>query len=257
MSMLTGLEGNLEKYIEGFFKDRSGGSIQPVEIAKKLARAMRDHRRISISKIYVPNEFIVYLNPADWDAVSNFSALLVGELRDYVEQKADEKRFTLTAAAAVSFTQDEKLTPGKIRVEARFGEAPPEEPRQETGAVESAGTFEETRYFKVLKDKGTDQRVHAPCIQLLVTAGPDRGKSFSFKDFPVVIGRQEGCAVIFSDNSVSRCHARLEREGSRYFLIDLKSTNGTRINGVKINKKMLQPGDTIALGTTVCTFKVD
>jgi len=257
MGMLSGLEGNLEKYIEGFFKDKFGGIIQPVEIAKKLGRAMRDQRRVSVSKVYVPNEFTVYLSPADWEAVSGFSALLARELGDYVEKKAGEKRFTLTGAAMVSLARDEKLAPGKIRVEAGFGELAPEESRPETGVVETTGTFEQTRHFKVLKETGADQQVPASFVRLVITAGPGRGKAFVLKDFPAVIGRQEDCAVVFSDGSVSRRHARLEREGDRFFLTDLHSTNGTRVNGGKIARKMLRPGDTIELGTTVCTFEVE
>ncbi|RJQ24905.1 MAG: DUF2662 domain-containing protein [Peptococcaceae bacterium] len=257
MGMLSGLEGNLEKYIEGFFKDKFGGLIQPVEIAKRLARVMRDHRRVSVSKVYVPNEFTVYLSTADWETVSGFSALLARELGDYVEQKASEKRFTLTAAALVSFDRDEKLAPGRMRVEARFGESPSEEPTPETSVAETTGTFEQTRHFQVLKETDAKQQFPATCVRLVVTAGPERGKSFTLKNFPAVIGRQEDCAVIFSDNSVSRYHARLEREADRYFLADLHSTNGTTVNGGRIARKMLRPGDTITLGNTVCTFKVE
>ncbi|MDD2554370.1 MAG: DUF3662 domain-containing protein, partial [Desulfotomaculaceae bacterium] len=67
MGMFSGLEGSLEKYIEGFFKDKISGRVQPADIAKKLAREMRDCKRVSVSNIYVPNEYIVFLHHSDWE----------------------------------------------------------------------------------------------------------------------------------------------------------------------------------------------
>jgi hypothetical protein len=69
------------KNIEGFFKDNFSGRVQPVDIAKKLAREMRDNRRVSISNIYVPNEYTVFLHQSDWESISAFPAPWQGNCR--------------------------------------------------------------------------------------------------------------------------------------------------------------------------------
>ncbi|MHB8066142.1 MAG: FHA domain-containing protein, partial [Ruminiclostridium sp.] len=57
--------------------------------------------------------------------------------------------------------------------------------------------------------------------------------------------------------SVSNYHAQIYFEDGRYMLEDLKSTNGTFINGVKVDKKSLQPGDEIRISQTVLKVSDD
>jgi len=253
LGMFSGLEGSLEKYIEGFFKDRSSGRIQPVEIAKRLARAMRDSRRVSISNIYVPNQYTVHLHPSDWENLSAFVSLLSGELQEYVKQKAEEKKYTLAGPPVVNFAGNETMAVGSILVEAAFSEAPPggEQPVAEKELIEQT-----QRFIPVKECFKVDM---APMVygRLQVNAGPDSGKTFNLSAVSVVIGRRSGCDIVLHDTSISRRHARLELHRGRYTISDLGSTNGTMVNGVKINTKVLEPGDVITLGATICTFKVE
>lgn len=252
MGMFSGLEGSLEKYIEGFFKDKFGGRVQPVDIAKRLAREMRDGRRVSVSNIYVPNDFTVHLNPSDWDHISNFASTLAKELEEYVKQKAAEKKYTLAGPPAVRFTLDETLAPGGLKLEPAFSEAP----AVEEGAAPPEEPLENTQPFQPVKDC---RSYTAPLVYgyLVVDTGPDAGKKYSLSSVSVSIGRHEDCDIVLSDNSVSRRHARLELHRGRYTVSDEGSTNGTWVNGVKITSKVLEPGDTVTLGTTSCTFKVE
>lgn len=252
MGVLSGLEGSLEKYIEGFFKDTFGGRVQPVEIAKRLAREMRNCRRVSINHIYVPNQYMVHLNPSEWEKISAFGTLLSEELQEYIRQKAKEKKYTLTGVPSVSFTRDESLDEGMLRLESGFSEAPAlEEPTALDRDIEHT-----QRFFPVKDIVRADA---APLVYgiLEVDAGPDQGKTFPLSEITILMGRREGCQIILNDTSVSRRHARLELHRGRYTVQDLGSTNGTRVNGVKITTKVLEPGDVLTLGTTVCTFKVE
>lgn len=252
MGMFSGLEGSLEKYIEGFFKDKFGGRVQPVDIAKKLAREMRDGRRVSVSNIYVPNDFTVHLNPSDWENISNFATMLARELEEYVRQKAEEKKYTLAGPPAVKFARDEELAPGGMRLEAAFSEAVAAE-QEPAGEGES---FEHTQPFQPIKDC----KVHtAPLVYgyLQIDAGPGAGARISLSSVTVTVGRREDCDIVLSDSSISRRHARLELHRGRYTIIDEGSTNGTWVNGVKITSKVLEPGDVVTMGTTACTFKVE
>lgn len=249
MGLFSNLEGNLEKFIEGFFKERSGGRLEPVEIARKLFREMRDKKKVSISNIYVPNEYIVSLNPADLENLSAFSAKLEEELETYIRDKSLAKKYILTGRPLVRMEPDEDVPAGALRLDSAFSTPPPEEPEKEK--------MEDTQTFKPFKVKEPSSRP-APDGLLEFSAGPERGKVFALKKLPAVIGRRPGCDIVLSDSSVSRRHARLDRQDGIYSVTDLGSTNGTKVNGARIaGNVLLSPGDVITLGTTVCVFKVE
>lgn len=253
MGMFSGLEGSLEKYIEGFFKDNFSGRVQPVDIAKKLAREMRDNRRVSISNIYVPNEYTVFLHQSDWESISAFSGALARELQDYVSHKAKEKKYSLAGRPLVKFVTDDNISAGSIIVESRFSEAPPEEDNND--AV--SGPLEHTQRFIPVKDSplsGPPPLLHA---KLQVDAGPERDKVFSLNKASMVIGRRDDCDIVLSDDSISRSHARLDLHRGVYIIHDLGSTNGILVNGDKITSRALKPGDVVTMGDTVCIFKVE
>ena len=257
MGLFSGLEGNLEKYIEGFFKDKFKGRVQPAEIAKQLAREMRNHRRVSISNTYVPNEYHVMLHPEDWENVGSFNKMLALELQDYLQHKAEEKGFTLVGQPLVILEKDEDLSLGNIQVQAEFSEAIPvniESLRKEHVGDEESD--QNTQMYQPLKDTSPMGRIET-VSKLVVTKGQDCGKEYSLGNYQTIIGRRETNDIVLNDVSVSRRHAQLEHNNNRFVLTDLNSTNGTFINGHRITKQLLEPGDIITFGTTVCIFKVD
>lgn len=249
MGIFSNLEGNLEKLIEGFFKERSGGRLEPVEIARRLFREMRDKKMVSISNVYVPNEYIVSLNPADLENISALSTKLAEEMEGYIREKSLVKRYILTGRPAVRIKPGEDVPPGELRIGSTFSEPPPEEPEKEK--------IEQTQTFKPLKLKEPVLRSD-PNGLIEVRSGPESGSIFALKKFPSVIGRRPCCDIMLNDSAVSRRHARLDRQDGRYSITDLDSTNGTSVNGARITGKvLLSPGDVITLGTTVFVFKVD
>jgi len=253
LGVFSGLEGSLEKYIEGFFKDKFKGRVEPAEIAKRLAREMRDRRRVSVNKIYVPNQYTVYLNPSDYDSIATIASLLSGELQEYVKQKAREKRYTLAGLPVVSFAREDSRDAGSMRIESGFSEAPRE---VEPPEVEEK-LLEQTQRFRLTKYNILPEEKPAFTGRFKVEAGPDKGKIFNLGAVSLVVGRRADCDIVLNDSSVSRRHARLEWRGGQYILTDLGSTNGTRVNGIRVVTKVLQPGDTVTLGTTICSFKVE
>jgi two-component system NtrC family sensor kinase len=92
-------------------------------------------------------------------------------------------------------------------------------------------------------------------LKLTVIEGPDEGKNYQLPtDQPQLIGRSTE-AIPLSDNTVSRRHAELTPDGNTWFLRDLKSHNGTMVNGVAIKDRIrLEPGDEIRVGATVFLF---
>lgn len=257
MGLFSGLEGNLEKYIEGFFKDKFKSRVQPAEIAKQLAREMRNHRRVSISNVYVPNEYHVLLNPEDWEHVGSFNKMLSLELQDYVQHKAEEKGFTLVGQPVVILEKDENIAIGNILVQAEFSEAVPVNPESlRKESIEPDNLDQNTQMYRPLRDT-TPMKKIVTSSKLVITEGVDQGKEFSLGTYRTIIGRRETNDIVLTDISVSRRHAQLDHDNGRYVLTDLNSTNGTFVNGQRITKQLLEPGDVITFGTTVCIFKVD
>ncbi|MDD3652952.1 MAG: DUF3662 and FHA domain-containing protein [Desulfotomaculaceae bacterium] len=254
MGVFSGLEGSLEKYIEGFFKGKYKGHVEPAEIAKRLTREMRDRRQVSINKIYVPNQYTIHLNPAEYDQISTIASALSRELNDYLEQKSFEKKYTLTGPPAVSFAKDDLMRAGCIRIESEFSEAPPDDELPKAEKMR----LEQTQRFR-LATKGMADIEKKPDSfgWLKIEEGPDQGKYFNLGKGTMLLGRRAGCDIVLSDSSVSRRHAQIEWSRGQYSIIDLGSTNGTKVNGVRVTTRILKPGDTVALGTTICTFKVE
>ncbi|WP_347487927.1 DUF3662 and FHA domain-containing protein [Desulfoscipio sp. XC116] len=248
MGFFSGLEGSLEKYIEGFFKDKfSSGGLQPVDIAKKLAREMRDRRRTGLKDIYVPNRFEVFLGPGDFAAVSPLIDRLSAEMTDYVRGKAAEKKYTMLGSAAVSFEERQELSRGQLQVKSFFDESVEDEPRQMA--------VEETMRFTPVR--GVPEPDLSAGVSLEVVEGVLAGKKFVLAVNQAVIGRGEICDICLPDSSISRRHAALSRTGRKFVIQDRSSTNGTYVNGVRVAKKELADGDIIKMGNTVLIFKVE
>ncbi len=91
-------------------------------------------------------------------------------------------------------------------------------------------------------------------FQLVISEGKEAGREFLFDQGSVVIGRTPECDVILYDSGVSRRHARIFVEGDGIAIEDLGSSNGTLVNGAKVDKRPLKDGDAITLGPVVFTF---
>lgn len=90
---------------------------------------------------------------------------------------------------------------------------------------------------------------------LVVREGNDRGRQVALGRQPVVVGRSLKAALQLSDETVSRQHARLEYEAGSHVIVDLGSTNGTFVNGRRVDRRRLSPGDRIVLGRTRLVYQ--
>lgn len=92
-------------------------------------------------------------------------------------------------------------------------------------------------------------------FHLTIAQGKEAGKEFAFEQESVTIGRTSDCDVILYDPGVSRKHARIFAEGGKYFVEDMGSSNGTRLNGTPIaQRQQLGEGDAVTLGPVVFNF---
>ena len=95
-------------------------------------------------------------------------------------------------------------------------------------------------------------------LVLTVLKGPDQGRRFELPDDePQQIGRSSE-ALPLTDQTISRRHAELTPDGGRWYIADLKSANGSFVNGTRVGeRRMLQPGDQIRCGNTVLVYGTD
>jgi tetratricopeptide (TPR) repeat protein len=91
-------------------------------------------------------------------------------------------------------------------------------------------------------------------LKLIIVDGPDLGMEWAFKVPEVTLGRDEDCELMMSDIAVSRRHAKIGLEGDEFVLYDLDSGNGTYLNGVKVRREPLSPGDEITVGERTFRF---
>ena len=99
------------------------------------------------------------------------------------------------------------------------------------------------------------QPVRLEDLELFVLAGPDRGRHFGLAGTLATLGFAAGNAVRLTDESVSDRHATLEETPDGVRLKDLGSTNGTKVDGVRVVEAIVKPGCDITLGDTVVRFQ--
>src|SRR5438034_1295825 len=86
--VLRAIEQKIEALFEGVFGRAFRTNVQPVELARKLAKEMDDHKTVSVSRVYVPNEYTVYLSTADRKQFEGYESSLQSELEEYVSEHA-------------------------------------------------------------------------------------------------------------------------------------------------------------------------
>ena len=253
MSVLRNIEDKIESLFEGVFGRAFRTNVQPVELARKLVKEMEDHRVISVSRLYVPNEYTVYLSPADREQFADYEESLLGELQDYLAENARREKYVLLSPPKVLIETDEDLEVGEFGIATRMAQGGPEPAPDEAPAPEVAPGA-----TMVYKPKQPDtQAVSAEELGLereVATLSWD-GRRHEIEKRRVVIGRSKDCDIQVADPNVSRRHAEVRQEGAAHWVVDLGSTNGTEVNGRRLKRAKLRPGDTITVGSTELVFE--
>src|SRR3954452_1480743 len=112
MSVLRSIESKLESLFEGVFGRAFRTNVQPVELARKLVKEMDEHRNVSVSRVYVPNEYTVYLSPGDREQFESYEQQLCGELADYLSEHSRREKYVLLTPPTVRLETDEDLDVG-------------------------------------------------------------------------------------------------------------------------------------------------
>jgi hypothetical protein len=251
MSVLRNLEEKLAGLVEGTFGRVFRSQVRPLEIARKLAREMDEHKTVSVSRTYVPNEYAVWLSAEDRERFGGVEHEVIDELSAYLLEHARRERLALISRPQIEFHTDERLQLGEFGIQARLvrTEAEDDEAQQgdhgQTMVYSSAGRAQEQLH----------EAREALSGRAVVVA---EGKRMPVAPGGAVIGRSRECDIVLNDSNVSRRHAEIRPAGGDGWTItDLGSTNGVKVNGRQVSTAPLKPGDEVVVGTVDVRFEVD
>jgi hypothetical protein len=240
VSVLRNLEAKLEGLVEGAFSRAFRSQVQPVELARKLAKEMEDAKSVSLARTYVPNQYWVFLSPDDRAQFESYEDGLKKELSDYLLEHARGNGLALLTRPTVDFETDDRLSLGEFGIQAKL--VKPAEAGAEAEAVEAE--FGHTMVYSVTTGSRRKQEPRQGSRSLLVS--DDKRTVLSGDRF--VIGRSRECDLVIDDPNVSRQHAELRQQDGGWTIRDLGSTNGIKLNGRRSEGGSLSPGDEITLG---------
>ena len=215
---LKGFERRLENAVEGVFSRVFKSGVRPIEIGRRLTREMDDQRTVDVrGRTIAPNSFTVFISPDDHDAFVDIADTLARELCDAAREHARDEGYGFLGPVEVELVIEPSQRTGTFEIEARFREGP---------GGSGAGS-------------------------LLLPNG-DR---YVLRDHTVVVGRMPECDITLIDPNVSRRHAEIQPRGDGFALVDLGSTNGSRVNGMRVAEHELHDGDEIGFGSIRLTFQ--
>jgi FhaA, N-terminal domain/FHA domain len=228
--------------------------VQPVELARKLAKEMDAHKTAGVARVYVPNEYTVYLSGKDRTRLEGYERSLEQELSGYLLEHARRRSYDLLTRPTVAFQTDERLRLGEFGIQARLVKPPAHE-----GAPPSQGEEGHTMVYSAVREApkpaaGPSHR--AEVVTRAVVALDDR--RYVLDSARATIGRSRDADCVLRDPNVSRHHAELRRAASgEWTIADLGSTNGVKVNGRRVGSTRLKAGDQVTLGTTTFRFDIE
>jgi hypothetical protein len=204
--------------VEGVFARAFRSGLRPVELGRRLVREMDDNRSVDVrGRTVVPNHFVVELNAEDDERFNEIRDTLVRELCDAAREHARDEGYSFLGPVEVELVVDERMHTGAFQIEARM--------REGSGAS-GAGSL------------------------VLPT-----GERVVLGEHTLTVGRMPESNIVLADPNVSRNHAEIRPQGTGYVVVDLDSTNGTRINGVRVREQELTDGDELSFGNTRMRFE--
>jgi hypothetical protein len=258
MSVLRNLESKIADLVEGTFGRVFRSEVRPVELARGLVKEMEQHKTASVSRVYAPNEYVIWLSPEDREKFEGVEHEIGDELGAYVLEHARREKLALVSRPEVSFETDEALKLGEFGIQARLvravgDPARPDEPQAAQGDHGHTMVYSTSDRLREELDR---PRGPEPTGRAMLLA---ENKRMVIGAQGAVIGRSRDCDVTLSDPNVSRHHAEIRPDGRGGWVVeDLGSTNGVKVDGRRITgPSPLEPGARIALGTADVRFVVE
>jgi hypothetical protein len=283
MNPLKSLETTLASLVEGAFGRLFRSEVRPMELARKLAREMDEHRTTSVSRVYAPNEYAVWLSPQDRARYDGVEDELIDELCAYLLEHARGEDLTLASHPIITFHTDDSLSLGEFGIQARLvrpdgpgdgdrdGDGDLDDHADRDGAWEQpargdwpapAGALRREDEHGQTMIYSSSARLREPLEQARSSRPPRAlllvgGRRLVVAQEGAVIGRSRDCDVVLDDAGISRRHAHIRPAAQGWTIEDLRSTNGVLLNGERLRgSQPLQIGDRIELGTTEIVFEL-
>lgn len=258
MNLLKSVENTIANLVEGTFGRVFRSEVRPMELARKLAREMDTHRTVSVSRVYVPNEYTVWLSPRDRARYEGVEHEVIDELCAYLLEHARREDLIMASHPVVSFETDERLRLGEFGIQAQLTRHPDHEPEHDEPEHELQEHGQTMIYSTSARSRGPlaqePGRRRTPRALLLVS-----GRRVLVPPGGGTVGRSRDCEILLEDAGISRRHAELrpDEAGEGWVIEDLGSTNGVLLGGRPISGPTpLRPGDRLELGSTEIVFEL-
>jgi len=212
-----------------------GSAIRPLNLGRELLGLIDSMDKSSP----INPDFVVNLNATDYEAFADIEKHLLRELAEAATQFAERNDLRHQAPISVILRVDDAIKVGTFSI---------------TNEIE----------LEIMTDAGVVAKVSdvaepinssSPLVEAALVL--QNGERITLDADSLKIGRQASCRIVFNDSNVSREHAQLRRSADGWKLLDLGSTNGTKINGVKITEEqLLVNGDELGFGTSSAKFEI-
>lgn len=271
MNPLKSLETTIANLVEGGFGRLFRTEVRPIELARKLAREMDEHRTASVSRVYAPNEYSVWLSPQDRARYEGVEHEVIDELCGYLLEHARREDLILASPPLIAFHTDEDLSLGEFGIQARLvrppgqrGEQPhptaddpaADAPGPPAPAVQDSEEHGQTMIYSTSARSRQSLQEAQPrrTARALLVVG---GRRLIVPPAGATIGRSRDCDIVLEDSGASRRHAEISPCAEGWELRDLGSTNGVRVNGRAIDGlQPLRQGDHVEIGSTEIVFEL-
>jgi pSer/pThr/pTyr-binding forkhead associated (FHA) protein len=212
-----------------------GSAIRPINLGRELLGLID-----SMDKSGPINpDFVVNLNAKDYEAFADIEKHLTRELAEAATQFAEKNDLKHSAPISVILRVDDAIKVGDFSI---INESQPERTSDELATQKNSIAMQPVV-------------ATAPLIEAVLVM--QNGERIVLETDSLKIGRQATCRIVFNDSNVSREHAQMRRTADGWKLLDLGSTNGTKINGVKITEEqLLVNGDELSFGTSSAKFEI-
>ena len=285
---LQSFEQGVERMVGGVFQRAFKSSVRPIHIGRKLIREIDAQRTLDAAgKAVAPNLFVVHVNEKDRAAFGDLEKPLLAELVGAAEEYAKSEQYQLLGEVKVSLFTDAALKAGRFEVHASVSagasapapvaapvvaEPSDEPPAAGIPSIEIPVVVPPVVVPPVIAVPTiSPPTISTPSIPALPSLGGTPGlkatlamadgSRIALRPGVISVGRSAESTIPLNDTNVSRRHAelRLRGEGADavWVLVDLGSTNGTLINGVKVNgEQVLRKNDAIVFGATKARYEV-
>jgi FHA domain-containing protein len=246
--MLARFERLMEQAVEGSLRRVFGTTLQPIQLAKAAARAMERAQVIGPRGPEAPNLYELSVSSADLERFGDYTNSVCAEIGSYVADYARDRGVRLVAEPRVELSEDATLRPGAVRARARFDGLPA--PLQHEVEAAAEGT-RQLRLADLAAARRQQQATGSPRrLRLRDASGLDVELDPEV-DEVIRLGRAADNDVVIASQNVSRYHAQLRSVESTWLVYDLTSTNGTWVDGYRLNSgepRLVRAGSRLRLG---------